>query len=39
MLGLPYVGSGIAASAIGMDKHLMKISWSAPDCRSGPMSW
>lgn len=25
MLGLPYVGSGVAASAVGMDKHLMKV--------------
>lgn len=25
MLGLPYVGSGVAASALGMDKHLMKV--------------
>lgn len=29
MLGLPYVGSGVAASAIGMDKHLMKVALAA----------
>lgn len=25
MLGLAYVGAGVAASAVGMDKHLMKV--------------
>lgn len=36
MLGLPYVGSGIAASAIGMDKHLMKISLVSAGLPVGP---
>lgn len=29
MLGLPYVGSGVAASANGLDKHLMKVMLAA----------
>jgi len=29
MLGLRYVGAGVAASAIGMDKHLMKIAFAS----------
>lgn len=29
MLGVPYVGSGVASSAIGMDKHLMKVAFEA----------
>jgi len=29
MVGLPYVGSGVTASAIGMDKHFMKVAFSA----------
>ena len=36
MLGLPYVGSGVAASAIGMDKHLMKVALSAAGIPTGP---
>lgn len=36
MLGLPYAGSGVAASAIGMDKHLMKISLEAAGLPVGP---
>lgn len=36
MLGLPYVGSGVAASAIGMDKHLMKVSLAAAGLPVGP---
>ena len=29
MLGLPYVGAGVAASAVGMDKHLAKVAFAA----------
>jgi len=29
MIGLPYVGSGVAASAMGMDKHYMKVAFAA----------
>ena len=29
MLGLRYIGAGVAASAVGMDKHLMKMAFSA----------
>ena len=29
MLGLPYVGAGVAASAVGMDKHLSKVAFAA----------
>ena len=29
MLGLPYAGAGVSASAVGMDKHLAKIAFSA----------
>ncbi|WIY83636.1 D-alanine--D-alanine ligase family protein [Propionimicrobium sp. PCR01-08-3] len=36
MLGLPYVGSGVAASAIGMDKHLMKVSLANAGLPIGP---
>lgn len=36
MLGLPYVGSGVAASAIGMDKHFMKVALAALDVPVGP---
>lgn len=36
MLGLPYVGSGVAASAIGMDKHLMKLALAAAGIPMGP---
>ena len=36
MLGLPYVGSGVAASAIGMDKHLMKVVLEAAGLPVGP---
>ncbi|WP_341728417.1 D-alanine--D-alanine ligase family protein [Brooklawnia sp.] len=36
MLGLPYVGSGVAASAIGMDKHLMKVSLVSAGLPVGP---
>lgn len=36
MLGLPYVGSGVAASAVGMDKHLMKVALAASGLPIGP---
>lgn len=36
MLGLPYVGSGVAASAIGMDKHLMKVALIGAGLPVGP---
>ena len=29
MIGLPYVGSGVLASAVGMDKHFMKVAFTA----------
>lgn len=36
--GVPYVGSGIAASAIGMDKHFMKVVFEAAGFSVGPYS-
>lgn len=36
MLGVRYVGSGVAASAIGMDKHFMKLVLSAQGLPVGP---
>ncbi|MDO5684233.1 MAG: D-alanine--D-alanine ligase family protein [Propionibacteriaceae bacterium] len=36
MAGVRYVGSGVAASAIGMDKHLMKLVFSAQALPVGP---
>lgn len=36
MLGLPYVGSGVMASAIGMDKHFMKVVLEAAGLPVGP---
>ena len=36
LLGLRYVGSGVAASAIGMDKHLMKLAFAASGIPIGP---
>ncbi len=36
MLGIPYVGSGVAASAVGMDKHLMKVVLEASGLPVGP---
>ncbi|QMS57397.1 D-alanine--D-alanine ligase family protein [Kocuria varians] len=33
---LPYVGCGVAASAIGMDKHFMKIAFEAAGLEVGP---
>ena len=34
--GVPYVGSGIAASAVGMDKHFMKVVFEASGFSVGP---
>ncbi|MBP2385587.1 D-alanine-D-alanine ligase [Paeniglutamicibacter kerguelensis] len=36
MADVPYVGSGIAASAIGMDKHFMKVVFEAAGFEVGP---
>ena len=38
MAGVRYVGSGVLASAVGMDKHLMKIAFEAAGLPVGPMS-
>ena len=35
-LGLPYVGCGVLASAVGMDKHFMKVSFQAAGLEVGP---
>ncbi|GAA1410654.1 D-alanine--D-alanine ligase [Glutamicibacter uratoxydans] len=36
MVGVSYVGSGIAASAIGMDKHFMKVAFEGAGFKVGP---
>lgn len=36
MIGLPYVGAGVLASAMGMDKHFMKVAFQAAGLRVGP---
>jgi len=36
MLGLRYVGAGVAASAVGMDKQLMKVAFAAAGLRVEP---
>ncbi|MDO4918521.1 D-alanine--D-alanine ligase family protein [Kocuria sp.] len=36
LAGLPYVGCGVAASAIGMDKHFMKLAFQAAGLEVGP---
>lgn len=36
MYHCPYVGSGVASSAIGMDKHFMKVALQAADIPVGP---
>ena len=36
MSGVAYVGSGIAASAIGMDKHFMKVAYEHAGFKVGP---
>ena len=35
-LGVPYVGAGVLASAVGMDKHFMKIAFQHAGLRVGP---
>ncbi|MFC7402680.1 D-alanine--D-alanine ligase family protein [Citricoccus sp. GCM10030269] len=36
MAAVPYVGAGVLASAVGMDKHFMKIAFQAAGLRVGP---
>ena len=36
MLGLPYVGAGVSASAVGMDKHLSKVAFASAGLRVEP---
>ena len=36
MMGIRYVGSGVTASAIGMDKHFMKVAFEAAGLPVGP---
>lgn len=36
LAGLPYVGAGVLASAMGMDKHFMKIAFEAAGLKVGP---
>lgn len=36
LAGLPYVGSGVTASAVGMDKHFMKVAFEAAGLAVGP---
>lgn len=36
LAGLPYVGAGVLASAMGMDKHYMKMAFSAVGLNVGP---
>lgn len=36
MAGVPYVGSGVLASAAGMDKHFMKVIFAAAGLKVGP---
>ncbi len=36
MAGLPYVGCGVACSAMGMDKHFMKLAFEAAGLEVGP---
>lgn len=36
MAGVPYVGSGVLSSAIGMDKHYMKVALAAAGFEIGP---
>lgn len=35
-LGVPYVGAGVLASAVGMDKHFMKIAFQYAGLKVGP---
>ncbi|MGO3153242.1 MAG: D-alanine--D-alanine ligase family protein [Galactobacter sp.] len=36
LTGIPYVGCGVAASALGMDKHLSKLAFEAAGLTVGP---
>lgn len=36
LAGLPYVGAGVLASAMGMDKHYMKVAFEAAGLKVGP---
>ncbi len=36
LAGVPYVGAGVLASALGMDKHFMKLAFQASGLRVGP---
>ena len=36
MAGIPYVGPGVLASAVGMDKHFMKVAFQAAGLTVGP---
>lgn len=36
LAGLPYVGAGVLASAMGMDKHFMKVAFEAAGLKVGP---
>ncbi|NLS10538.1 D-alanine--D-alanine ligase [Nesterenkonia sp. MY13] len=36
LAGLPYVGAGVLASAVGMDKHFMKLAFQAAGLKVGP---
>ncbi|AQP44615.1 D-alanine--D-alanine ligase family protein [Tessaracoccus flavus] len=36
MMGIRYVGSGVTASAVGMDKHFMKVAFEAAGLPVGP---
>lgn len=36
LAGVPYVGAGVLASAVGMDKHFMKLAFQAAGLRVGP---
>ncbi|MDR0837000.1 MAG: D-alanine--D-alanine ligase [Propionibacteriaceae bacterium] len=39
MLGLRYVGAGVAASALGIDKHLSKLAFEAAGLQVAPYIW
>lgn len=36
LVGVPYVGAGMIASAVGMDKHFMKLAFEAAGLKVGP---
>lgn len=39
ILGLPYVGANVSASALGMDKVLMKMAFQEAGLKVGPFIW